>query len=598
MRHLGNIHIVESPEDMPALLGWLRHQSAVSIDTETTGLDIYSATHRLRLVQFGNPLEAWVVQAEKPLMRYGVLEALGQMLSKRTRIVMHHASYDIQVLVRHLGLDPESLWWPTRDTKIISHLVNPVGREEGGVGHSLGDLTAHYLPGSRKLGSSLREEFLRLKSIGEIPKNTPLAKMFEVMPIDNNVYLWYAGNDAIITAQLWQRLATPGFLRQYGDLLVYEHKVAKIASLMDARGFLLDEKYTADLRDLLVVQEDRHKAAAKSLGCSNINSPVQVAQALEERGIRPDRLTPGGKPAVDKILLQAHMDDPLVQAIVEGKRAVKWRKTWIEKFLNEMDSSGRVHPSTSTLRARTARFSITGIPAQTLPSGDSMVRSSFVADIGHQIVAVDYSNQELRFIAAMAPDATMIRAFREGRDLHLMTAEAAWPGRGEEMRKFGKGGNFATLYGGGNQALMDQFGMSLEQAQQVRSAIKKTYPGIATKAKALMHEASTHGFITTWTGRQLPVDQNRLYAALNYYVQSGCRDISCQALVRLYDAGLVEYLRLSMHDEFIFSVPEGTPGLVREIEQIMSTKIRSVEMPAQAKIGGRSWGSLYEKEAV
>ena len=595
MRHLGNIHVVESPEDVPALVGWLGHQEMVSVDTETSGLDIYSEGHRLRLVQFGNPREAWVMQAEK-LSAEQVAFLFQRLIRDRCRIVMHHASYDIQVLVRHLGLDSEQLWRATRDTKIISHLINPVGREEGGVGHSLEDLTWHYLPGSRKLGSSLREEFLRLKSIGEIPKSTPLARMFEVMPIDNDVYLWYAGNDAVITAQLWQRLATPGVLRQYGDLLVYEHKLAKIASLMDARGFLLDEKYTAGLRDSLVDQEAHFKSAAASLGCSNINSTAQVAAALRLRGIEPDRLTPKGNPAVDKTLLNAHADDELVRAIVEGKKARKWRTTWIEKFLAQQDSSGRVHPSTSTLRARTARFSITGIPAQTLPSGDSTVRSSFVADIGHRIVAVDYSNQELRFIAAMAPDATMIKAFREGKDLHVLTAEMAWPGRGVEMRKYGKGGNFGTIYYAGNQALMDQFGMTLEQASTVRRAIKSGYPGIATKAKALMHEASTYGFITTWTGRQLPVDSNRLYAALNYYIQSGCRDITGQAMVRLYDAGLIEYMRLAIHDEIVFSVPEGTPGLVREIEHIMSTKIKSVDMPAQAKIGGRSWGSLYEKD--
>jgi DNA polymerase I-like protein with 3'-5' exonuclease and polymerase domains len=598
MRHLGNIHIVESPYDMPALLGWLGHQTTVSIDTETTGLDIYSDAHRLRLLQFGNTREAWVIQAEKHLMRYACLEALGKLLTSRVRLVMQHASYDIQVLVRHLGLDPEALWWSTRDTKILAHLINPVGREEGGVGHSLEDLTAHYLPGSRKLSTTLRDEFLRLKSTGEIPKSTPMSRMFEVMPIDNDVFLWYAGNDAIITAQLWQTLATPTVMRQYGDLLVYEHKLAKIASLMDAKGFLLDGKYTTDLHGRLMETEVHFKSEARSLGCGNINSVPQVAAALAARGIETDRLTPKGNPSVDKHLLARHLDDDLVHAIVEGKKAGKWRKTWVAKFLNECDQSGRVHPSTSTLRARTARFSITGIPAQTLPSNDSMVRSCFVADIGHRIVAVDYSNQELRFIAAMAPDATMIKAFREGKDLHTLTAEMAWPGRGLEMRKYGKGGNFGTLYYAGNQALMDQFGMTLEQAQTVRGAIKSGYPGIGTKAKALMHEAATHGFITTWTGRRLPVDANRLYAALNYFVQSGCRDVTGQAMVRLYDAGLVEFMRLAIHDEIIFSVPEGAPGLVREIERIMSTKIRAVDMPAQAKIGGRSWGSLYEKEAV
>jgi DNA polymerase I len=229
-----------------------------------------------------------------------------------------------------------------------------------------------------------------------------------------------------------------------------------------------------------------------------------------------------------------------------------------------------------------------------------MVRSSFVADIGHRIVACDYSNQELRFIAAMAPDARMIKAFRNGEDLHTITAETAWPGRGAEMRKFGKGGNFATLYGGGNAALMDQFGMTEEQAKTVRAAIKKAYPGIAIKAKQLMYEASRDGYITTWTGRQLPVDANRLYAALNYYVQSGCRDVTAQGMVRLYDAGFLPYMRLAVHDEIIFSVPFDDPvegfRLSAEIEHIMSTRIGPVDMPATAKVGKRSWGSLYEKE--
>jgi len=591
-----NIRVVETPEDLPALLGWLNHQSTVALDTETTGLDIYSPNHRIRLLQLGNPREAWVIQVEKPHMHSVALEVIGKLLANRIRIVMHFASYDIQVLCRHYGFDPEALWPATRCTKIISHLADPRGREEGGVGHSLEDLAERYLPKSRKLGTTLREEFARLKASGEIPKNTPLARMFEVMPIDNLVYLLYSGTDTIVTAQLGAHLLTDAFMRRFGHLVVFEHKLAKLVSQMDARGFLLDVEYTENLKQTLIATEVRCKALARELGCDNINSPVQVAEALEPRGIKPDRTTPTGKPAVDKTLLKAHLGDDLVQAIVEGKKARKWRTTWIEKFLTQQDSTGRVHPSTSTLRARTARFSITGIPAQTLPSGDSTVRSSFVADIGHRIVACDYSNQELRFIAAMAPDARMIRAFRNNEDLHTITAETAWPGQGEAMRKYGKGGNFATLYGGGNQALMDQFGMTLEQAQTVREAIKKAYPGIAGKARALMYEASQNGYITTWTGRQLPVDQNRLYAALNYYVQSGCRDVTAQGMVRLYDAGFLPYMRLAVHDEIIFSVPEDSLDMVAEIEQIMSTKIGPVDMPATAKIGGRSWGSLYEKE--
>jgi DNA polymerase I-like protein with 3'-5' exonuclease and polymerase domains len=254
-----------------------------------------------------------------------------------------------------------------------------------------------------------------------------------------------------------------------------------------------------------------------------------------------------------------------------------------------------VHASTNTLRARTARFSITGIPAQTLPSGDGLVRSCFVADAGQLIVGVDYAQQELRFAAAKAPDARMIQAFRNGEDLHFLTAEAAWPGKGMEMRKFGKSGNFTVAYGGGVKALMTKYGMDWESADALVRANKTTYKGIQAFNKRLQQEAREFGYITTWTGRKLPVDEGHEYAAQNYYVQSGCRDLTAHAMIRLYDAGYVDYMRLPIHDEILFSLPQGL-GDVHDVVRLMSTKVGVLDIPAEAKIGSHSWGSLYEKD--
>jgi len=209
------------------------------------------------------------------------------------------------------------------------------------------------------------------------------------------------------------------------------------------------------------------------------------------------------------------------------------------------------------------------------------------------IVGVDYAQQELRFAAATAPDARMIRAFQNGEDLYVVLAEAAWPGRGLEMRKYGKGGFLTTLYGGGRKSMMDQWGMTAEQAETVQKAIHKTFPGLDTAAKRYQAEAEKYGYVTTWTGRKLPVDENRLYAATNYRGQSGCRDITCGAMVRLYDAGYVDYMRLAIHDELLFSLPND-PEMVADIVRLMSTKVGILDMPAEAKIGSRSWGSLYE----
>lgn len=591
MRYLagGTVQVPESSDDLRVMFGWLDRQHTVAVDTETSGLDIYSAGHELRLVAVATPEVAWVIVWAWFAEFW--FHILNRLISKK--LIMHNATYDIQVLARHYPIDQRRLWTVTRDTKILAHHIDPRGREEGGTGQSLDELVKHHMPAYAKLGNELREEFLRLKRSGLIPRSATLSQLYALMPIDNPTYLTYAGTDAMLTARLFKLFSQR--VDPNSTLSVFDHKVAMVASLMDAKGFLVDVEYTQTLYERLLEDETRFKEIAATYGLDNINSPPQVAQALAARGLAPTGKTPKGNPQVDKHFLNAHKEDPLVQAIIEGKKAGKWRTTWIAKFLNECDSNGRVHPSTNTLRARTARFSITGIPAQTLPSTDSLVRSCFVADTGQVVVGVDYAQQELRFAAAKAPDARMIKAFRNGEDLHYITAETAWPGRGDEMRKYGKGGNFGTVYGGGAGALISQFGMSREQALKVIKAIRKAYPGLKLLGDRLSREAEEKGYVTTWTGRKLPVDRNRLYAALNYYVQSGCRDITAEAMIRLYDAGYIDNMRLAIHDEIVFSLPPES-NLVKDVERIMSTKVGSVELPAEARVGSRSWGSLYIKE--
>lgn len=597
MRRIGNVTVIHDRHDLPDFVSWLARQRMVAVDTETTGLDPYAREFRLRTIQFGNPAEAYVLPIEE--MQGGVTPKVAQALQRPVPLIMFHAGFDVPLISQALEMDETALWRRTTDVRILAHLRDPRGREEGGTGHSLEELTEHYLPGSKKLTQTLKDEFLRLKAAGVIPKSAPLSRLYELMPLDNEVYLWYAGNDPIITARLYLKLATTSFLRQHHDLLRDEHELAMVVAAMDARGFLLDVEYTERLRDRLLVEEDRCRTRAASLGLENFNSPQQVAAALAKRGIKSGRKTKTGQEQVDKKFLEQYSEDELVKLIIAGKKAGKWRKTWVEKFLSGKDSTHRVHPSTNTLRARTARFSVTGIPAQTLPSSDSLIRSCFVSDIGESLVAVDYQNQEMRFMAAKAPDPAMIRAFRNGDNLHMITARTAWPDKiivkGDEWYDKAKGGNFATGYGGGAKALMDQFGMDYQTAKRVQDAIRQAYPGLRIMADRLQAEARETGCVTTWTGRKLPVDADRLYAALSYYVQSGCRDITAQAMLRLHRAGYTPQMRLAIHDEVVFSLP---PEEAPEVARIMSTKVGMVDMPAEAKIGSRSWGSLYEKETT
>jgi DNA polymerase-1 len=185
----------------------------------------------------------------------------------------------------------------------------------------------------------------------------------------------------------------------------------------------------------------------------------------------------------------------------------------------------------------------------------------------------------------------MQRAFINGDDLHQITANASGVDR-----KIGKMTNFLTVYGGGARNLAQQADISLDLAKKVIAGFDKAYPKVKPFSKKLQRESQMRGEITTPLGRVLPVDKERPYAALNYMVQSTARDVTCAGLIRLHEHGMTPYLRLPIHDEILVSVPEGkAQGAVRKIADIMSSTFQGVFMATDAKVGDRSWGSLYKK---
>lgn len=373
------------------------------------------------------------------------------------------------------------------------------------------------------------------------------------------------------------------------DLTAFEHRLGWVVAEMDAIGFQVDVPYTTKLREELLEGEAAIRAEARRLGVGNINSAAQVATALADRGIVSDRRTPSGLPAIDKTFFAQHMDDELVRLVVDGKHRAKVRTTWVETFLENLDEAGRVHPSTNTLRARTARFAATGVPTQTVPK-TAQLRGCLVADPRQVVVAADYDSQELRYLAAVSGDERMIEAFRNGEDLHMITAEAAFPGRGEEMRDYGKTTNYLNVYGGGAGRLNQSTGLALDTCRTLLRAFRQAYPGVQDLSRQLQAEARRTGGILTQTGRFLPVDKERAYCAINYYVQSGCRDITAQAILNLVDADLLNHMRLAIHDEIVFSLPPDFDLSV--IKNAMEVEINGVSIPVSPKVGGRSWGSL------
>ncbi|QBI96637.1 DNA polymerase I [Mycobacterium phage Expelliarmus] len=585
------INVVEDEDDLLPFRDFIRaNRKFLGLDSETTGLDIYSDGYSCRTVQFGNPYEAWVIPVERgPAFANDVKLALGYV----DQFVLHNASFDLQVFDRALGVPMETMWPKVTDTRILAHLVDPRGREEGGIGHSLEELVRQHV--DREVADGVKT---LMTDIAKENKTTK-AKVWALDGLlDNELFQTYAGMDPILAARLMQKL-NPLVPRVSHDLIPYEHKLAEICTSMERTGFLLDVEYTEQLSARLSGEEDVWKRKAFDLGLENINSPQQVAEALIAQGVKIKGRTPTGNYKVDKVLLNELVaGDPefkatqLAEAIVEGKKAGKWRKTWVQKFLDTRDAQDRCHASINPLRARTARMSITGIPAQTLPSGDWMVRRCFLADEGHLMASVDYQTQELRVLASLAGDPTMLKAFAESEDLHQITADAAGVDR-----KVGKMANFLTVYGGGPKALAEQATIPVEVAKQVLAAFSVTYPKVDQLAKKVADKASRQGYIVTPVGRRLPVDPSRSYSALNYLVQSSSRDVTGRALVRLHEAGITPFLRLPIHDEVLASVPaEDAERASKRIAELMAEDMGPVHIGTDPEVGGRSWGSLYLKE--
>ncbi|WP_378733621.1 DNA polymerase [Nocardia brasiliensis] len=591
-----SIRIPETDADLTQFSDWIdaNNRRRIGLDTETTGLDIYSAGYRLRTVQFGTEREGWVLLVENG-PRF--LEVARKAVLSLLNPIIQNASFDIQVLEHHLAVPSVQLWPRVTDTRILAHLVDPRGEEEGGTGHSLEALVKRYVD------PNAGEEVKGLPAKLATRYKTSKDKIWAVPEVvDDPEYLLYAGMDPVFTMRLHSAVEplVPGESRH---LIAYEHEVARVCSAMERTGFLLDVTYTEQLADELRAQEEEATLHALAFfGIHSVNATEEVAEVLWELGVQIPERTPTGKRKVDKVLLGKLAEDVpelgsvghLVAAVTEAKKARKWRKTWLQSFLEGRDPGDRVHPSIHPLRARTARMSISTIPAQTLPSGDPTIRRCFIAEPGRSIVSVDYAAQELRVLAALSGDPTMRQAFAEGADLHQLTAEAAGV-----VRQVGKTTNFLQVYGGGASTLAEKADIDMATAKQVFAAFARTYPQVAVFAKRLSKIAVQQGYITTRTGRRLPVDRSRPYSALNYMIQSTSRDVTCRGLLALDNAGFTPYLRLPVHDEVIASVPaEHAEYGAREIARHLRMELEGVLIDTDADVYGPSWGHGYMTKAA
>jgi DNA polymerase-1 len=598
------VKVPETRQDLEEFRAWIMDANTrgpIALDTETTGLDIYSDTYRLRTVQFGDARTGWVIHWERggEFVHYAE-----RALDYVNRFLIHNAPFDWCVLDRHTRESIESLAPRTTDTRLLAGLIDPRQPQEGGRGTALKPLCAWYVdPSAPDTQGDLTAVFRSLK----LTKETGWAGI----PLDHPTYNLYAGLDVILTARLEPALrAELEMLSVSAKLVQYEHELARICSIMQRRGLVLDVDYTRQLQSQLMHDELEFTGVAARYGVANVNAPKQIAEALAGMGETLSERTASGNVKVDKAVLHRLADldfasgeplgsrtpNPLAEAILKSKRAGKWRSSYADTFLETVDSDGRVHCFINSMRARTGRMSITRPALQTLPSRDQMIRRALLAEPGHVMVSTDFKAVELRVLAAIGDVKRMKQAIAQGADLHAFTASMVYgPDFTKDQRENSKKMAFGTVYGGGLAALERQTGAPRAELEAALGAFHRAYPEIKRMSNRMQREAYETGMVhVSVTGRRLPLDRHRTYAVINYAVQSAARDVLGQSLLNIEEAGLLDTMRLPIHDEVLASVPAAEAAdYAREIERCMTFDLFGVPIEAEAEIGKRSWGSLY-----
>ena len=572
---LVSVYVVETAADAAVFADWVRDVGAgwVGVDTETSGLDSWADGWELRLVQFATPNVAFVLDPVK--FRDDVQVALLSM----PRTVFHNRPFDAAALTR--GGFEHLAWDGGIDTQVLAHIADSRSSRDGAVGHGLKALAdAMIQPG-------LSDDQVELKAWARANK-VSVATMFATAPTE--LFEAYAGMDAILTVRLAKLLADKVEAIGCGHLVEFEIELQRVGADIQETGFKIDRAYAEWLGDHLESQAVAATTKLRMLGVDNPNSNNQIAGALIEAGVVWDGVTASGKPSVASDVLDS-VDHPVADLVKAYRSANKLRKSYVVRALEASAVDGRCHADIRMLQARTARMSVSNPPLQQLPASDAMIRRMFVADPGMAICAVDYSQIELRVLAALSGEESMIAAIADGVDLHTNAAVSMGV-----SRKVAKMANFLTVYGGGAGQLSKAAGISMGEATAALGAFGRAFPAIAKYGDRLQLEAKYGADpVVTASGRRLMLDRGRLYSATNYVVQSSARDVLAEAMLMVdEDRVLSGCLLMPVHDELIFQAPiDEAEAWVDRMVDLMQCDFKGVHLAAEGEIYGASWGHGY-----
>jgi DNA polymerase-1 len=576
----------------------------VALDTETTSLDAV----RARLVGISVSVRAGAAAyiplghryagAPPQLPLEAALERLRPWLEDAGRAKLgQNAKYDMHVLANH-GVRLAGL---AHDTLLQSYVL------ESHQPHDMDSLAARHLG-------------LKTVTYDEVTGKGASRIGFDQVAVERATE--YAAEDADVTLQLHQalhpRLAKePALGRIYREI---EMPLVEVLFRMERCGVLLDTALLAELSREFGSKMADCEARAHALAGQpfNLNSPRQIQEILfEKQGLKPVKKTPSGQPSTDEdSLAELALDHPLPKLILEYRGLAKLKSTYTDRLPEMINpATGRVHTTYGQAVAVTGRLASNDPNLQNIPirtAEGRRIREAFVAPPGSAIVSADYSQIELRIMAHLSGDESLLAAFAAGEDIHRATAAEIFgvepAALDAEQRRYAKVINFGLIYGMSAFGLARQLGIERAAAQQYMDRYFARYPGVRRYMDETRERARRDGYVETVFGRRLWLPEIRgnnparrqgaERAAINAPMQGTAADLIKMAMIVvdrwLAQERLESRLVLQVHDELVLEVPQPELERVkRELPQLMGG-VAKLSVPLVVEVGaGPDWDKAH-----
>jgi DNA polymerase-1 len=589
--------VIDSPENAKALAQKLADLSILSFDTETTGIDPHSAD-LVGMVFSVKPGHAWYVSVPADRDKATAFAHIFKEVLENEKItkIGQNIKYDMTVM-KWYGVEVKGMLF---DTMIAHYLCEPDLR------HKLDYLTETYLdytmiPIEDLIGKSGKNQLTM--------RDVPVEKVKE-----------YAGEDADLTLQLYpvlkKMLAENELEKLYHDL---EAPLIRVLCDLEYEGVRIDadflKVYSGELGKLILEKEQEiYRNAGTHF---NISSPKQVGEVLFDRLKIPYKWkkTSTGQYSTDfDKLTELAGEHIVIDSILEYRKYTKLKSTYVDALPTLINPrTGRVHSNFNQARAATGRLSSENPNLQNIPIRDEAgreIRKAFVPrNEDFILLSADYSQIELRLIADMSGDESMIEAFAGNKDFHRATAAKVFGVPYDEVtpeqRRNAKTVNFSITYGAGATNLSRQLGISRKEASELIENYYREFKKLKEFMDKMVQFARTHGYVKTLLGRRRNLrdinSRNSLTAsnaermAINTPIQGTAADMIKVAMINIHNElhkhRFKSKMILQVHDELVFDVYKPELEKVKSIvEDKMKNALPQLRVPVEVGMGiGTNW---------